>query len=46
MYSGGYAGKILRVNLSDQSSMVEDLPLKLARDFIGGAGFAIQYSIG
>ncbi|MGD8387246.1 MAG: aldehyde ferredoxin oxidoreductase family protein [Desulfobacteraceae bacterium] len=43
MYSGGYAGKILRVNLSDQSFRVEDLPLEAARDFIGGAGFAIKY---
>ena len=43
MYSGGYAGKILRINLSDQSSRVEDLPLETARDFIGGAGFAIKY---
>jgi len=43
MYSGGYAGKILRINLSDQSSKVEDLPLETATDFIGGAGFAIKY---
>ena len=43
MYSGGYAGKILRINLSDQSSRVEDLPLETATDFIGGAGFAIKH---
>ena len=43
MYRGGYTGKILRVNLSDQSSKAEDLPMELARDFIGGAGFAIKY---
>jgi aldehyde:ferredoxin oxidoreductase len=43
MYSGGYAGKILRINLTDKTSKVEALPESLARDFIGGAGFAIKY---
>ena len=43
MYKGGYTGKILRINLSDQSAKEEKLPLKLAKDFIGGAGFGIKY---
>ncbi|MEA2039782.1 MAG: aldehyde ferredoxin oxidoreductase family protein [Thermodesulfobacteriota bacterium] len=43
MYRGGYTGKILRINLSNHSSSVEDLSLKTARDFIGGAGIAIKY---
>lgn len=43
MYSGGYTGKILRVNLSGEVSKVEDLPLDVAQNFIGGAGFAIKY---
>ncbi|MFC1532409.1 aldehyde ferredoxin oxidoreductase family protein [Thermodesulfobacteriota bacterium] len=43
MYTGGYTGKVLRINLSDQSHKVEDLPLKTAKDYIGGAGFGIKY---
>ena len=43
MYKGGYTGKILRINLSDQSAKEEKLPLKVAKDFIGGAGFGIKY---
>jgi aldehyde:ferredoxin oxidoreductase len=35
MYKGGYSGKILRVNLTDQSVKTGDLPDKLARLFIG-----------
>jgi len=42
MFKGGYSGKILRINLSDQSVKTEDLPEKLARLFIGGAGFGIK----
>ncbi len=42
MYRGGYSGKILRINLSNQSVNTEDLPEKLARSFIGGAGFGIK----
>jgi aldehyde:ferredoxin oxidoreductase len=37
MYSGGYAGKILRINLTDKTSKEEKLPAETARDFIGGA---------
>ena len=43
MYKGGYNGKILRVNLTDQTANEEELPLEIARDFIGGAGFGIKY---
>jgi aldehyde:ferredoxin oxidoreductase len=43
MYKGGYTGKILRVNLTNQTAKKEKLPLKVARDFIGGAGFGIKY---
>lgn len=42
MYKGGYTGKILRINLSDQSVKTENLPESLARSFIGGAGFGIK----
>lgn len=43
MYSGGYAGKILRINLSNKTSIEEPLSEEMARDFIGGAGFGIKY---
>jgi len=43
MYKGGYTGKILRINLTDQSAKEEDLPFQMAKDFIGGAGFGIKY---
>jgi len=36
----GYAGKILRVNLSDKSSRTEEIPVELNRKFLGGMGFA------
>ena len=43
MYSGGYTGKILRINLTDQTAKKEKLPLKVAKDFIGGAGFGVKF---
>jgi aldehyde:ferredoxin oxidoreductase len=43
MYRGGYSGKILRINLTDQLAKEEDLPLEVAKNFIGGAGFGIKY---
>ena len=43
MYKGGYTGKILRVNLSTGRAKEEALPLEVARDYIGGAGFGIKY---
>jgi aldehyde:ferredoxin oxidoreductase len=42
MYNGGYTGKILRINLTDQTIKKEKLPLRVAEDFIGGAGFGIK----
>jgi len=43
MLRGGYMGKILRVNLTDKTFAEEALDEKLARDYIGGAGFGIHY---
>jgi aldehyde:ferredoxin oxidoreductase len=43
MYKGGYAGKILRINLTDQSSSEEETPDELVENYLGGAGFAIKY---
>ena len=43
MFKGGYMGKVLRVNLTTQSVSEESLPEKVARDFMGGAGFVIKY---
>jgi aldehyde:ferredoxin oxidoreductase len=43
MYQGGYSGKVLRVNLTDKTYKVEPLPLEVAKNFIGGAGFGIKY---
>jgi aldehyde:ferredoxin oxidoreductase len=43
MYKGGYTGKILRINLTDQKANEEELPLEVAKDYIGGAGFGIKY---
>ena len=43
MYSGGYTGKILRIDLTTQTSKKEKLPLNVAKDFIGGAGFGVKY---
>jgi len=43
MYKGGYTGKILRINLTDQTAREEELSLEVAKDYIGGAGFGIKY---
>ena len=43
MYKGGYTGKILRINLTNQDAVAEELSPVMARDFIGGAGFGIKY---
>jgi aldehyde:ferredoxin oxidoreductase len=43
MYSGGYTGKVLRVDLSSRTYAEETLPAETARDFIGGAGFTVKY---
>lgn len=42
-YTGGYTGKTLRINLSDQTFREENLPVDVARDFIGGAGFGVKF---
>jgi len=43
MYSGGYTGKILRINLTNKTAKEEKLPLEVAKNFIGGAGLGIKY---
>ena len=43
MYSGGYTGKILRINLTDETSKEETIPEELVKNYLGGAGFAIKY---
>ena len=43
MYKGGYSGIVLRVNLTEKSAKVEELPEEMARNFVGGAGFGIKY---
>jgi aldehyde:ferredoxin oxidoreductase len=43
MYQGGYNGKLLRINLTDQTAKVEELPSQVAKEYIGGAGFCIKY---
>lgn len=39
----GWNGRLLRVDLTNQSASIEDIPLQVARDFIGGRGLAIKY---
>jgi aldehyde:ferredoxin oxidoreductase len=39
----GYTGKVLIVNLSDQSHEVKDLNPEWARDFVGGAALGARY---
>lgn len=43
MYSGGYSGKILRINLTNKIAKEEKLPFEVAKNFIGGAGLGIKY---
>jgi aldehyde:ferredoxin oxidoreductase len=43
MYSNGYTGKILRVNLSSLTSKEEPVSDELVKGYLGGAGFAIKY---
>ena len=38
----GYAGKLLRVNLSNGKVMKEEIPDSTKRDFLGGRGFAVK----
>ncbi len=39
----GWNGKILRVNLTTGETSVEEVDPRMARDFIGGRGWAIRY---
>ena len=39
----GYAGKILRVNLSDEQISEEKIDEKTARKYIGGTGLGAKY---
>lgn len=43
MYKGGYMGKILRVNLTERTFLVENLETEMARQLMGGAGFVLEY---
>ena len=43
MFNGGYTGKVLRINLTKKTSKEESLPLNVAKNYIGGAGFGIHY---
>ncbi|MFW9849224.1 MAG: aldehyde ferredoxin oxidoreductase family protein [Candidatus Thorarchaeota archaeon] len=42
MVKGGYTGKILRVNLTDEKFKIDKLPEDWIRQFIGGDGFAAK----
>ncbi len=39
----GWHGRILRINLSTGEIGIETIPEKLARDYLGGRGWAIRY---
>ena len=41
--SGGYNGKILRVNLSNNNISVEEIEESFCRKYLGGAGFVAYY---
>ena len=38
----GYAGKLLRVNLSNGKVSKEEIPEKMQQEFLGGRGFAVK----
>jgi aldehyde:ferredoxin oxidoreductase len=38
----GYAGKILRINLSEKDIQKQPLPVKMAEEFLGGRGFVAK----
>ena len=40
--TGGYAGKILWVDLSEEKVAIKDLDMGMARKYIGGVGFAVK----
>ena len=39
----GWYGKILRVNLTEQTYTIETVDPQVAKDYIGGRGWAIKY---
>lgn len=43
MLKGGYSGKILRIDLSNQSAKEEVVSEELAKKYLGGVGFAFKY---
>jgi aldehyde:ferredoxin oxidoreductase len=43
MYTGGYMGKVLRVNLADKTFRTEELDPADAKNYMGGAGFVLSY---
>ena len=43
MIKGGYQGKVIRVNLTTRVITEEKLDEKVARDYMGGAGFGLKY---
>lgn len=42
-FKGGYLGKLLRINLSDRSSRVESIDVRLMEMLLGGRGIAAKY---
>lgn len=46
MYRGGYTGRMLRIDLTNRTSSVEELPGDMARAFVGGAGFGLRLLFG
>ncbi|MBD3254628.1 MAG: aldehyde ferredoxin oxidoreductase [Candidatus Lokiarchaeota archaeon] len=41
----GYSGKVLKVNLTEQTTNIESVDLQLGQKFIGGAGYACRQMI-
>lgn len=39
----GWHGKLLRIDLTNQTTSVEDIDPRIAKDYIGGRGWAIRY---
>jgi aldehyde:ferredoxin oxidoreductase len=39
----GYMGRILRIDLTNQTSKTEPLPEEVAKEYMGGVGFAFHY---
>ena len=43
MYKGGFTGKILRLDLTNQKATEEEVSYDLAKEYMGGVGFAFKY---